>query len=331
MMRMRTRLVILPCLLVVSGAYADWQVPRTTDGHPNLQGIWHYGSGTPFERPPALGNKRVYTDEEARSEQRQLFKSQEQLASPSDPDRGAPAAGAEIGNEADQNFVGHRTNMTVIAGKYRTSLIVDPPNGRFPYRAGVMDLGEKRLATGHGGFDGPEIRPPSERCLNAPGPMPPMVGWTYNANMRIVQTDKYVVIAAEMPFSPRIIPFANEFPLYGFPSWMGQSIGRWDGDTLVVRTRYLRPDSSREEFRMSDDMQVVERFTRISTNEIFYRYTVTDPKMYTQPMTVEMSMTLRRPGEHIYEFACHEGNYSLRSILAGARRVESQSVRGPAN
>ncbi len=187
-----------------------------------------------------------------------------------------------------------------------------------------MDLGEKRLAMGHGAFDGPEIRSPSERCLNAPGPMPPMVGWTYNANMRIVQTADHVVIAAEMPFSPRIIPFANEFPPHGFPSWMGESIASWEEDTLVVRTRNLRPDSSREAFRMSGDMRVVERFTRISTNEIFYRYTVTDPLLYTQPMTVEMSITRRRPGERIYEFACHEGNYSLPAILAGARRLESE-------
>jgi hypothetical protein len=304
---------------------------RTPDGYPDMQGIWYFGSKTPHQRPVELGLKRYYTESEALEIEHAARKIHEMRAIPAGTVEGAvegaPQAGAEIGQEADGNFEATRISLARINGEYRTSLIVDPANGRLPYREHAMDIFEGWLADGFGEFDGPETRPPSERCVNGIGQMAPMIGWRYNANMQIVQTSSHFVIASET-HSPRIIPLTTEHQPHGFRQWMGESVGQWESDTLVIHTSNFNPSASFFELKSSGELQVTERFSLVSPDEIFYRYTVTDPQIYTQPFTVEMSITRRPAGEQMYEWACHEGNYSLRGILAGARVQESDNQKG---
>jgi hypothetical protein len=315
----------LSLILVLMSTSLRAEIPRTFNGDPNLQGTWYYGSATPLERPEELGLQRSLTDTQVRARDQSLHDQYEQKAVPLDPDRGTPEAGAEIGQEADAVYNAVRTNLTLIDGEYRTSLIVDPPNGRLPYRAGGKDIFDRWREAGFGEFDGPEMRPASERCLNVAGPMPPMVGWGYNANMRIVQTPEFIVIVGEMQ-GARIIPIGGEFSLGG-PQWMGESIGRWQGGTLVVHTRKFRPEQSWFWIKSSDQLEVMEYFDLVSQDNIRYRYVVTDPEIYNSPWTVEMDITRRAPGERLYEFACHEGNYSFSAILRGARVQEAESVK----
>ena len=215
-----------------------------------------------------------------------------------------------------------------VNGEHRTSLIVDPVDGRLPYRQGWQqnDFYGKWLAAGAGQFDGPEMRSPWERCFFVGGQLPPMIAWTYNANFQIVQNSDYVMIMREMAHDARIIRINGEpFPdqLY---QWSGNSTGRWEGDTLVVNSKSFHPQSSHLFIRSSDKLEITERFRLISNSKISYQYTVTDPEIYSRPFTVEMTLSRKAAGETIYEYACHEGNYSLPSILAGARREEVESL-----
>ena len=303
---------------------AAFVVGRTPDGRPDMQGIWFFGSKTPHQRPLELGTKRYYTESEALALEQAAVNLHEMRATPLDQNHQAPDAGAEIGQQADGNFEATRFNLARINGEYRTSLIVDPADGRLPYRKDAMDIFDRWQAAGFGEFDGPEFRPPSERCVNGIGQAAPMIGWRYNANMQIVQTSNHFVIASET-HSPRIIPFSAEHRRHQKNQWMGDSIAHWEGDSLIIDTTGFNPSSSFFELKSSGDLQLSERFSLVSRDEIFYRYTVTDPQIYTQPFTVEMSITRRPAGERMYEWACHEGNYSLPGILAGARRQESHN------
>jgi hypothetical protein len=309
---------------------AEAQVsPLTEHGQPNLQGVWFYGSGTPFDRPVELGEKKTYSEAEAMVVRQSLIDGDMAKLSDRDPNRAAPIAGARIAQEADHEMAISRINLVQIDGEYRTSQIVSPVDGRWPYRQGALDFFERLRSEGHGAFDGPETRPASERCVgpNA-GPAAPMVGWFYNANMQIIQTEDYVIISGELNHDARIIPLNREQAAYDYPQWMGNSWGYWDGDTLVVETTDFRAEQSWFAFRMSGQLAATERFRLNSPNEIYYRLTLTDPEMLTEPLVLERNIVRRSPGETIYEYACHEGNYSLSSILAGARRQESDSERG---
>ncbi|MCG8413556.1 MAG: hypothetical protein MI746_04990 [Pseudomonadales bacterium] len=299
-------------------------MPRTEHGHPNLQGYWTNASQTPLQRPEELGEKRFYTLEEAQELMVQAEISAEEKAADLDSNRGEPERGANILFQADENFANTRINLAVVDGEFRTSLIVDPPNGRLPFVAGGRSkdvFGEWRAA-GAGALDGPEIRNPWERCVYVGGQVPPMIAWTYNANFQFVQNQDYVVIHREMVHDARIIPLAGEhFPEVMY-QWMGNSVGRWEDDTLVVQTKNFHPQVSNPFIPSSYALEVTERFQMQSKDEIFYSYTIHDPVIYSQPVTVEMPLRRKAAGEYVYEYACHEGNYSLPSILAGARREE---------
>ncbi len=327
--------LILPCasILALHAALAgvDVPLPRTESGQPDLQGVWFYGTSTPFERPESLGNKKTYTPEESQQLLTDLATADKSKAQPLDPDREAPVAGALIAQEADHNFASIRVNPVVIDGQYRTSQIIEPVDGRLPFKADGKDFFQQLSDQGHGSFDGPEIRPASERCVGPNGgPMAPMVGWFYNANMQIVQTDSHVMILAEMNHDARIIPIGSAVSDSGvFPQWMGKSVGHWEGDTLVVETDGFRPEQSWFAFPMSDQLKVVERFTLVSKDEIHYEFTFSDPGIYSESITAEKNISRRAPGEEIFEYACHEGNYSMSSILAGARRQELDQLVVP--
>ncbi len=329
-MSSRSLLLFLCCLSVtqVAAQSPDWVMPRTEFGHPDLQGMWGNQTQTPMERPAELGDRLTYTESEALALEQALVASERAKEAPLDPTRGAPPAGARIGQEAEADYSDVGIGFTRINGEFRTSLVIDPPDGRFPFveNGRQKDFIGQWLAKGYGEFDGPELRNIGERCLAAIGTMPPMVLLPYNSNAQIVQTRDYVMILGEMVNDARIIRLDGEHRDEQGPYWFGDSVGHWEGDTLVVHTAHFRAENSNRRVVSSAKLEVDEAFTRVSDTEILYRYTVTDPEIYTQPYTVEMMLHHLAPGERMYEFACHEGNYSMELMLRGARQQERDAA-----
>lgn len=309
------------CLLSVA-AYAadDYVVPRTEYGHPDLQGVWTNASQTPLERPRELGEKRAFTQQERMAQEQQWQDYIDARQAPSDPDRPPPAdRNTDLGY--DNFWVDMGTDVIEINGEFRTSIIIDPPDGRIPYAEGAR---ERMMATYRRmSYDGPEARPMGERCLVSFGSSsgPPMLPVMYNNNYQIVQNEDYVMILVEMVHDARIIPLDKGHGPAEIPKWMGDSVGRWEGDTLVVESTNFRPD---QVFRAATEaLTVTERFTRVSDRKIVYSFTLDDPAGYARPWTGEVAMNLRPPeSDRMYEYACHEGNYALSGILAGARQQE---------
>lgn len=305
-------------------AFSNGQaVPRTEYGHPDMQGNWSNRTQTPIARPPEFGNQRAYTEAEARALEESAREANRVKFTPIAANREAPESGSRIRQEADQNFTDIRIDVLKVNGEFRTSMIVDPPDGQFPFVEGgrQKDIYAQWRAQGHGSMDGPEIRPAGGRCLSRG--IPPSTVPPYNANYQIVQTRDYVMILGEMVHDARIIRLKSEHRAGSVKSWLGDSVGYWEGDTLVVQTTNLRPEISHFRLISSDQLELTERFTLVGENEIFYSFTVTDPKIYTRPFTEELTLRRRARGEYLYEYACHEGNYSLPGILSGARRQEA--------
>jgi hypothetical protein len=212
----------------------------------------------------------------------------------------------------------------VIDGQRRSSLIIDPPNGRVPAltdEARARQQARMKQTAGRGQYDHPEFRPLAERCLLSFGPTTPLIpNYFYNNNIQIVQTRDHVMIMMEMVHDARIVRMnATHLPKHIRP-WMGDSIGRWEGDTLVVDTTNFPPQQN---FRgSSENLHVIERFRRVDANTINYRFTVEDPTTFTAPFSGEIPF--RAIDELIYEYACHEGNYALANVLSGARNEEKR-------
>ena len=327
------RKAILVCLLAAllgqTARSQEYEPPRTSSGRPDLQGVWTNKTLTPLSRPSEFGQIRALSAEQARrlEDGHQDYLEAEFAAS--DPDREA-GAGAQAGDDGDTNdgynefWKDLGTDIQMINGEFRSSIIIEPANGQIPY------LGDPRArfrtdASAPGPSDGPEGRPLAERCLLAFGSHsgPPMLPVMYNNNYQLVQTDDYVMILAEMAHDARIIRINDEQHMQGMKKWMGDSIGRWEGDTLVVVTQEFNPQQS---FRgASEQLMVTEKFSRYSDSQILYRFTVEDPTVFSEPFTGEMMMGARPATEPLYEYACHEGNYALPGILAGARRLEQHN------
>ena len=318
-------------LLLASNAMAqDWQPPRTANGRPDLQGVWTNKTLTPLTRPREFAEIRALSAEQV---SRLQSGHQDYLAAEfadSNPDREA-GAGAQAGDDGNTNdgynefWKDLGTQIQMINGEYRSSIIIDPANGQIPY-AGDPRARFRRDPNAPAPSDGPEGRPLAERCLLAFGSHsgPPMLPVMYNNNYQFVQTDEYVLILAEMAHDARIIRLNTSEHMQDMNKWMGDSIGHWDGDTLVVQTQGFNPQQS---FRGSSaNLKVTERFTRTSETEILYRFTVEDPSTFSQPFTGELMFNSRPSRESMYEYACHEGNYALGGILAGARRLEQQQA-----
>jgi hypothetical protein len=304
------------CAVGAVGALAqeDYVAPRTSFGAPDLEGVWSSLTATPLERP-AIFEGLTTTEEKALS-----FAAASQDAFTSDTSDGVGARQSEW-----WEFGGR---MTRINGQIRTSLIVDPTNGKIPYsdagRARLTQLQRDVLTS----FDGPEARPSTERCLaggsGATGA--PLFVPRYNANYQIVQTPGYFVISMEAGREARIVRIdAHRLPPQ-MRRWMGDSVGRWDGDTLVVETVGFVPGDAYKPaapLLVSHNARVTERFTRIAANEILYRYTVEDPDTFSQPWSVEM--ILGATSERMFEYACHEANLSMAGMLEGGRKQERAS------
>ena len=302
----------------------DYRAPRTRHGAPNLEGIWTNTSVTWLQRSPAI-KSLVPTDAEAAAMEAGFAKMVESLVSadPIDPEAPAPAEVKDVGNS---DLLEMDMRLGRVGGQVRSSWIVEPADGRLPFtdagRAATREFARNK------GYDGPEIRPTEERCLTAIGSPegPPMMNAAFNAHYQIVQTRDHVAIHIEMNHDVRIVRLADRtHPHDTVRPWMGDSVGWWEGDTLVVETTNLNPrgafvSSLAGGFAYSREAKVMERFTRTAKDRILYQFTVEDPATFARPWRAEMEM--RAAKGPIYEYACHEGNYSLPNILAGAREQE---------
>ncbi len=285
---------------------------RTPDGDPDLQGLWNFSTATPMQRPDDLAGRETLSAEEA-AEWEQALAERRRAG-----DSTSPTASLEARVSYEQAIWFEQGNSLE---RQRTSLIVDPPNGRIPaVRPDAAARGElTRLLRGRHAH-GPEDRGVSERCLLGFNSGPPMTPSVYNNNMQLFQTADHVVILNEMVHNARIIPLDGRAPLPdGLRQWVGDSRGSWEGDTLVVvTTNFLRETAFGGS---SANLNLVERITRIDADTLRYEFTVSDPTTWAAPWSARVDMT--RTDEPLYEYACHEGNYSMASSLSGARALEA--------
>jgi len=296
---------------------------RTPDGKPNLAGIYSFSTITPLQRPEGLAGKATLTDEEAVA-----FESSEntrQNRDLFDPIKGQPSAGyaarAEGGVLSYNEFWYERGSK--LTKDKRTSLIVDPANGAIPFTEQTRQrVAEMRRRSDAGVGDSYADRPLADRCIQGFNSGPPMTPGQYNNNVQIMQTPGTVVIINEMIHNARIIPTDGR-PHTNLHWWSGDSRGHWEGDTLVVETINFRRETSLQ--GSTANTRLVERFTRIDADTLKYEFTVTDPTAYTQPWTANMPL-VRIPGP-VFEYGCHEGNYALPNILAGARAQEKEETK----
>jgi len=314
----------------------QWVMPRTSDGHPDLQGNWSNATITPLGRPRGRGP--VLTPDQVAEIEGRREEFIEVLSATSDPNREAPAVGgvrtgdfafdAASGGTGGYNYVyidgGDR--VAIYNGESRSSLVTNPADGRIPSltpEARQRRSERSEFNRQFGVYDNPENRPLSDRCLmsfgsNAGPPMLP--NYFYNNNYTIVQTADHIMIMTEMVHDVRIIRMGERVPLpEQVRPWMGDSWGHWEGDTLVIETTNLHP-LQRFNGNPSDNLKVIERLTRVDQSTINYEFTVIDPETYTAEWGGEVPMKALEG--LIYEYACHEGNYALGAILSGARYQE---------
>ena len=315
---------LLLSLLAASAVANDrsWKPRQTEYGHPDLQGLWDFGTKTPFQRSAALAEQRAFTEQQAAEFEAKARADNSKLDAPIDLSRGAAAVGDKIGQESDNDAMERRHDLTRVAGEYRTSIVIDPLDGRVPRRKEFLDhfaqLAARKILT----TDGPEVMETPTRCL-ATLPVPTIYPMPWSALLQIVQTKDHVVLFTEMIHDARIVPFRDTHASRGKREWLGHSIARFEGATLVVHTIDFRVEQSYAAIMpMSEDFELIERYTRTGPDEILYSFTVTDPQAYTRPFTGERTLKRARSGDRILEFACHEGNYSMPGILAGARKIE---------
>ncbi len=305
-----------------------WEPPRLSDGRPDLQGVWDFRTATPLERPAGLGERTTLTDEEAAAVE--FGAAQFQRAADAAPPDGSVGAY----NAFWLDF------GTTVTDDRRSSLIVDPPDGRLPEvvagalrQEGSLDAdlpGRRpvRLRSAGIGADGPEDRGLAERCLLGFNSGPPMMPSAYNNNMQLFQSAGHVVILNEMVHDARIVPLdGRPHAPDAVRQWAGDSRGRWDGDTLVIETRNFSDrtasfdPSALTALGTGATLRLTERFTRVGDDTLLYEYTVDDPATFTRPFTVAVPM--QRSTLPLFEYACHEGNYGMVNALSGARAAEA--------
>ena len=302
----------LVVMLLVSSSVAAQDGPRTAWGAPDLQGVWDFRTITPLQRPEDLGDQEFLTAEEAANLEQEAAARDERLLL---ADARKTEAGGNVG--AYNNFWMDRGTRTI--GTRRTSLVIDPPNGRIPAMtaAGRARGAERRDYRREHPADSWLDRSTFDRCILGFNTGPPMTPGGYNQNMQVFQTEDHVVILNEMVHDSRIIPIDGS-PRTGIGSWTGESRGHWEGDTLVIETQNF---TDKTRWRgTTEAMTLVERLTRQDDATLVYTFTVTDEQTWETPWTAEIPM--RRSDQPLYEYACHEGNYSMDGILSGARSDE---------
>jgi len=285
-------------------------VPRVADGHPDLEAIWNFSSLTPLERPAEFAGKPTMTLAEAAQFEKTVTER-------NNADRRDGGVAADLARAYNDAWYDRGTHVAILNGVAHTSLVVDPPDGRIPaLTADAQRRQEQRaqLRREHQS-DGPEDRSLAERCLGF-NAGPPMLPGPYNNYMQLLQFKDHVVIFNEMIHDARVVPTDGRQHLpASVKRYLGDSIGRWEGNTLVVDTTNF---TDKTNFRgASDRLHLVERFTRVDADTLLYEFTVDDPSSFTKPWTAAVPM--KRTDEQLYEYACHEGNEAMVGILGGAR------------
>ena len=318
--------------LVSSGTapvVAQTTVPRTACGQPDLQGIWDFRTITPLQRPEDLAEREFLTAEEAASlEQEAVDRNIRLLNRPAR----RTTAGGSVDRRTDgtpgfyNNFWLDRGTSTV--GTRRTSLIVDPPNGRMPPLTadGQNRANARRAYRREHPADSWVDRSAAERCILGFNAGPPITPGGYNQNVQVFQTPEHVVLVTEMVHTARIVPLDGRPPLgQNIRQWSGDSRGHWEGETLVIETTNF---TDKTRWRGStENMRLVERVTRVDADTLLYEVTVTDPETWTSSWTA--SVPMQRTDVPMYEYACHEGNYAMEGILAGHREAEQAAAAKP--
>ncbi|MDE0828455.1 MAG: hypothetical protein OSB03_04580 [Vicinamibacterales bacterium] len=360
------------CLaLAPMAAGQSGDIPRTASGRPDLSGTYDVSTLTPLQRPTDLADKQFLTNEEAAEIAAQELQRNIDRQRDSAPDRGAPPQGGDGSTGAAGNVGGYNsfwidrgTEAFQIDGQWRTSILIDPPNGRMPEpsaersaaqaaaraaRRAAVGGGEAPVSRrfqndgtaywleagldGRGPYDNMEQRPFAERCIlsfsSTAGP--PMMPALYNNHKRIVQTEDTVVILVEMVHDARVVRMNAEHDPSEIQKWLGDSIGWWEDDTLVVETTNFRDTPAFSQG--SKDMKVTERFRMEGADQLVYTFTVEDPSVWSAPFTGEYAWP--RSENKVFEYACHEANYALEGIMKGARLLEAdfrgESPEGVAN
>jgi hypothetical protein len=303
--------------MACTNAAENYQPPKTAFGVPDVQGVWTYETRTSLQRPE-IYEGALEIDEETMLAK--MVSTQEYNKFLAETGAEGPTGGA-VGAYNDFWFAPGNA-LAVMNGMYRTSLIVDPADGQIPWKEGGQEIRQAQrdsLLMGRDRSDGPEGRGLADRCLVSYASTMPFVSSFYNNNMQIVQSPTHVMLLAEMVHNVRVVRIDQGFRDLPFEQWLGDSIGYYEDDTLVVVTRDFNPWQIKE-YLISENVTLTERFTRIADDRIHYSFTIEDSELYSQPWTAEMPMATL--DEQMYEYACHEGNYSLPAILAGARRQE---------
>jgi hypothetical protein len=334
---MTRRLLVVLTVLAAVGVLATVPVagqksytpPRTPEGQPDLQGFWTNSTYTPLQRPKGV-TKEFYTPEELADILKRAAERESQET----------VAGTTADVHYDEGQFGLNRSQSTFARNLRTSLIVDPPDGRIPPMTAealkrVADLTEAKKRMG-GYFDTVQNMDFDDRCIIMAGTAPPMLSPGYMSNYQIVQAPGYVMILVERIHDARIIPLdGRPHPSSNVRQWTGISRGRWEGNTLVVESRNF--NSKRPGVGVgvmaglaftgaTEDMRVTEWFTRVDADTILYRFTVEDERTWTKPWTAELPMAKLQPQGPLFEHACHEGNYGLTNTLAGARAEEKRAA-----
>jgi hypothetical protein len=291
-----------------------WTASRTPDGQPDLQGIWTNATITPFERPRELAGKEYFSEQEAAEYEKKFVVA-------NDRDRRSTDPIADVGGAYNEFWFDRGTKVVPTR---RTSIVVDPSDGRVPpLTPAAQKAATARAAIARRPPEGPEDLAPVVRCLVWPTSGPPMLPTAYNNNYQILQGPGYVAILVEMIHDMRIISLDGRPHIpANIRQWLGDSRGRWEGNTLVVDTTNF---TDKTNLRGSDkDLHLIERFTRTGENTIMYEFTVDDPTAFTRVWRGEIPLT--KASGPLYEYACHEGNYSMEGILKGARAQEKAAA-----
>jgi len=323
-----------------------YKAPRTADGHPDLQGVYDLATLTPVDRP--MGAGPIYTKEQAAKNEGAASRLRQEGDKTLDANRTAPPKGGDGSVGAAGNVGGYNRGwldpgsaLNVVDGQIRSSIIIDPPDGRVPpmtpgarqRMAGArgrptsdaQESNDPGLERAPGAYDDPERRPLGERCLlgfgSTSGP-PALPDYFYNNLHQIVQTPNSVMILSEMVHDARVVRMNAEHVAKDIRLWLGDSVGHWEGDTLVIDTTNF---TNKTRFRgSSENLHVIERLSRIDDRTLLYRFTIDDPETWAKPWTGAYSWPAT--DGKIYEYACHEGNYAMTDILKGARERDKQAT-----
>ncbi|MCZ6616501.1 MAG: hypothetical protein O7E57_00095 [Gammaproteobacteria bacterium] len=342
------KLLISVSSLVFLGGIAQADIHRTLSGKPDFTGNYDSGTLTPLNRPEEFGDKQFMTREEADEIKTREATRRLSADETSNPDREAPPVGGDseiltggAGGVGGYNsfWLDFGSDASEIDGQFRTSIVYDPPNGRQPERT---PEGAKKLADnftsfsyqndgtaswldkeGPGPFDGPESLALAERCLVGFSAGPPMLPGVYNNFKRIVQTEDHIVILMEMVHDARIIRLNSEHGPKGDRLWLGDSIGWWEDDTLVVDTINFREHTGL--YGGDENLHLIEHFSLLENGNLLYDFTVDDPTAWTEQWSGEYAW--KKSDEKVYEYACHEGNYAMGNILRGARLLEKETLQ----